>query len=411
MMDIVIDTEGPETIKVSVTNPLLIMVRVVCSPLQWGNFITTVEGCPTLAAISKCLGFNTTSFAAESDWPSGAHSARYLKDIVKVSTETEWIRYTEILAKEHNTMLNYVLKSATGEPTITFYYDAASFFNQTMKTSMQHYPDDSQMTPADVAAMFVELLNKPRCVIKPDFEVVYNLRKRGETSAVLGWSDKKFNRHGVFGLIHAIVENCQKCREAAQPAALPTPSTDTIPRSIVFHPNGDLPTTAYGSTSAGIDLKFMESTTLPTDCVITKTYGSEGVFLGYDVVRSCLATVYPQPTIPAGHFGMLVPRSSAAKNGYEVVTGIIDAGYTGDLKLRFKHHTRKLTLGSIDEFELPAFPIAQLVMCPMANVNYTEAVTNHDLWEEVVAREFSTAGPIRGNRGFGSSDKSPYAKK
>ena len=37
--------------------------------------------------------------------------------------------------------------------------------------------------------------------------------------------------------------------------------------------------------------------------------------------------------IPAGHCGLVLPRSSSARDGLLVHTGVIDSGYTGSIKI------------------------------------------------------------------------------
>ncbi len=91
--------------------------------------------------------------------------------------------------------------------------------------------------------------------------------------------------------------------------------------------------------------------------------------------------------IPAGHAGLVLPRSGlAARHGVALVNspGLIDSGYRGEVRVLLLNTDRTET------FEIaPGDRIAQLLLTPFAAATAVEAV-------ELSASE-------RGNGGFGSS--------
>ena len=91
--------------------------------------------------------------------------------------------------------------------------------------------------------------------------------------------------------------------------------------------------------------------------------------------------------IPAGHAGLVLPRSwLALRHGISMVNapGLIDAGYRGELRVLLLNTDREA------EFEIePGARIAQLLITPFAALVPVEVA-------ELAASE-------RGERGFGSS--------
>ena len=91
--------------------------------------------------------------------------------------------------------------------------------------------------------------------------------------------------------------------------------------------------------------------------------------------------------IPAGHAGLVLPRSGLAlRHGISMVNapGLIDAGYRGELRVLLLNTDREA------EFEIePGARIAQLLITPFAALVPVEVA-------ELAAR-------ARGERGFGSS--------
>ena len=93
--------------------------------------------------------------------------------------------------------------------------------------------------------------------------------------------------------------------------------------------------------------------------------------------------------IPAGHAGLVLPRSGlAVRHGIALVNapGLIDAGYRGEIRVLLLNTDRT------EAFEIePGDRIAQLLITPLAEV------------EPVEAREL--AETLRGEGGFGSSGR------
>jgi len=91
--------------------------------------------------------------------------------------------------------------------------------------------------------------------------------------------------------------------------------------------------------------------------------------------------------IPAGHAGLVLPRSGLAlRHGISMVNapGLIDSGYRGELRVLLLNTDR------MHGFEIePGDRVAQLLVTPFAEVEPVEAVT--------------LADSARGELGFGSS--------
>lgn len=89
--------------------------------------------------------------------------------------------------------------------------------------------------------------------------------------------------------------------------------------------------------------------------------------------------------IPRGCVGLVLPRSSSAKNGLHVHTGVIDSGYTGSIKI---------TVNALNEAKVVKVGdrIAQLLILPILIMDLEEV------------NELSESE--RGLNGFGSSGRS-----
>lgn len=88
--------------------------------------------------------------------------------------------------------------------------------------------------------------------------------------------------------------------------------------------------------------------------------------------------------IPEGYVGFIRPRSGlAVKHGIDVLGGVIDSGYRGELRVVLLNNGHK-------EFEVcEGDRIAQLVIQPVASVTFTEVPALPD--------------SVRGEGGFGST--------
>jgi dUTP pyrophosphatase len=127
-----------------------------------------------------------------------------------------------------------------------------------------------------------------------------------------------------------------------------------------------MPTRAHPG-DAGIDLRARETTTLqPGEWAMIPT----GVAVA----------------IPAGHVGLVAPRSGlAARHGISVVNGpgVVDAGYRGEINaILINHGTEAITFRRGDR-------IAQMLVTPIVEADTIEVD--------------SLPGSDRGTGGFGSS--------
>lgn len=81
-----------------------------------------------------------------------------------------------------------------------------------------------------------------------------------------------------------------------------------------FLEDAKLPTRAH-EDDAGLDMYAAESKTItPKDCTVRLGVGVD---------------------IPRGYVGLLLPRSSMNKRGVATLLGVIDSGYTGEVKTAF----------------------------------------------------------------------------
>lgn len=89
--------------------------------------------------------------------------------------------------------------------------------------------------------------------------------------------------------------------------------------------------------------------------------------------------------IPDGYVGLILGRSSRSRNGVNVLTGVVDAGYTGQLGVTlFNANNTSVKFNAGER-------IAQLVICKIADVEDTQEQEKLDSNSE------------RGNNGFGST--------
>ena len=133
-----------------------------------------------------------------------------------------------------------------------------------------------------------------------------------------------------------------------------------------------MPTKAHAS-DAGFDLTATRATSEINEC---------GQFVL--VYHTDLAL-----EIPEGHVGLIFPRSSISKKSlYQTNSvGVIDAGYRGEIMIKFKNTTGD----SIPAVYNLGDKIAQLIIMPYPTVEFIES-------EELSESD-------RGEDGFGSTDK------
>lgn len=89
--------------------------------------------------------------------------------------------------------------------------------------------------------------------------------------------------------------------------------------------------------------------------------------------------------IPEGYVGLIFPRSSVSNSGLILTNsvGVIDSGYRGEIKLRFKHIPDTA-------FYKPGDRVGQIMIIPYPQINFQEV-------EELSSTE-------RGEGGFGSTN-------
>ena len=92
--------------------------------------------------------------------------------------------------------------------------------------------------------------------------------------------------------------------------------------------------------------------------------------------------------LPEGYAMLIFPRSSNSKKDLLLCNsvGILDAGYTGNLKLRFK----LMTEGYTEKIYNPGDKVGQIMIIPYPEINFIET----EVFNETE----------RGNGGFGSTN-------
>lgn len=121
---------------------------------------------------------------------------------------------------------------------------------------------------------------------------------------------------------------------------------------------------------------------------------------GYDL-SSCMETQIPGKSrdvistgicvrIPPGTYGRVAPRSGLAVNyGIDVLAGVVDASYSGEIKVVLYNTTNTIFVVNIGD------RIAQLIIEKIATPEI-------EVVNELPSTESET-GVVRGDRGFGSS--------
>ena len=135
-----------------------------------------------------------------------------------------------------------------------------------------------------------------------------------------------------------------------------------------LHPEAKIPTKA-NETDAGFDLTAVGVTILSD-------------YIEYDIGISM--------AIPEGYVGLCFPRSSVSKTTQWLANsvGVIDSGYRGPFKLRFKYF-RQLNGNPNGEIYRAGDRVGQLIILPIPSIEYVE-----------VGELDETK---RGGKGFGSS--------
>lgn len=89
--------------------------------------------------------------------------------------------------------------------------------------------------------------------------------------------------------------------------------------------------------------------------------------------------------IPKGYVGLILGRSSRSRNGVNVLTGVVDTGYVGQLGVTLFNANNNAVKFNAGE------RIAQLVICKIADI------------EKTVEQKELNNNSERGTKGFGST--------
>ncbi len=130
-------------------------------------------------------------------------------------------------------------------------------------------------------------------------------------------------------------------------------------------PSAKLPTRGH-DTDCGLDIYSLENAIVPPGGGVTLSTGISAIF-------------------ETGNLGMMADRSSMAKKGWKVSGGIIDPGYTGELKVVLRNISHELLNVDVGD------RIAQLLIVPILTPEVEEV--------------FTLPKSKRGNNGFGSTGK------
>lgn len=133
----------------------------------------------------------------------------------------------------------------------------------------------------------------------------------------------------------------------------------------------------------------------PTATVPSKAYRYDA---GFDLYADEALQIYPGQRkvistsiameIPEGYVGLIWPRSGlAVKRGVDVLAGVIDSSYRGEIKVCLLNTNIELSLDVVDI--TPGDKIAQILIQKIADCELEEV-------EEL-------SGSDRGEKGFGSS--------
>lgn len=105
-----------------------------------------------------------------------------------------------------------------------------------------------------------------------------------------------------------------------------------------LHPDAKLPTVGHPGTDLGFDIHALEDTVLKPG---VQTAVRTGISASFSLSGKPVAgfTDIFEIQVPPRKFGLLFKdRSSMAAKGITVSAGVIDAGYTGELKVLLTYH-------------------------------------------------------------------------
>lgn len=160
-----------------------------------------------------------------------------------------------------------------------------------------------------------------------------------------------------------------------------------------LHPDAKLPTVSHPGEDLGYDLYAVEdSFLLPGQVITVKTGVSarftddevESIFSGYSDYEEGKE---PIEFVPVHNYGLVFrDRSSMAKLGITVSGGIIDSGYSGELKVMMTNHT------SSTYMIMKGDKIVQMIPIQVSTAHSSK-------WVDELPES------SRGDKGFGSSGK------
>lgn len=144
-----------------------------------------------------------------------------------------------------------------------------------------------------------------------------------------------------------------------------------------LHVDAKIPTRSH-DTDAGLDLYANESASIQTTGVI-----STGIAV----------------LIPDGYVGLIWPRSGlSAKHGIDVLAGVVDAGYTGEIKVCLAYNRDVPDSYNVEKGDKIAQLLIQKIETPNPLVVDDFICTDTEFTQATMPKQ-------RGDNGFGSTGK------
>lgn len=133
------------------------------------------------------------------------------------------------------------------------------------------------------------------------------------------------------------------------------------------------------------------------EAAVTPTYAKDGdagmdmtaISKEYDEYGNVVYGTGLAIEVPEGHVGLLYPRSSVSKTDLSLANsvGVVDAGYRGEVMVKFKHPT-KVYKADVNDYKVGE-RVVQIIIMPVPKFEFEEV-------EEL-------SNTDRGEGGFGST--------